>query len=258
MPDGVTVPSAARADALRVGGFVPFTLTDYPDALAAVVFCQGCPWHCGYCHNPHLIAARGDDEREFARILDWLGTRRGLLDAVVFSGGEPTAQAELADAIAAVHALGFKVGLHTGGANPRRLAAVLPQVDWVGIDVKAPQTEYAEVTGVRDSGIPAFASLDLVLASGIAHEVRTTVHPALTPPRRARAARARARRSWRRALGAAAVSRDGLHEPGARFQCAARSRHRVRAACAPAHARARDRGAWLRLAFVRSRLSFFS
>jgi pyruvate formate lyase activating enzyme len=182
MPDGVNLPPAARADALRVGGFVPFTLTDYPDTLAAVVFCQGCTWHCGYCHNPHLIAARGDDEREFARILDWLGTRRGLLDAVVFSGGEPTAQAELADAIAVVHALGFKVGLHTGGANPRRLAALLPQVDWVGIDVKAPQTEYAAVTGVRDSGIPAFASLDLVFASGVAHEVRTTVHPALTPP----------------------------------------------------------------------------
>jgi len=182
MPDGVNLPQTTRADALCVGGFVPFTLTDYPDALAAVVFCQGCPWHCGYCHNPHLIAPRGDDEREFARILDWLGTRRGLLDAVVFSGGEPTAQAGLADAIAAVQALAFKVGLHTGGANPRRLATVLPQVDWVGIDVKAPQAEYARVTGAPDSGIPAFASLDLVLASGIAYEVRTTVHPALTPP----------------------------------------------------------------------------
>jgi pyruvate formate lyase activating enzyme len=182
MPDGAAVPKAARADALRVGGFVPFTLTDYPNALAAVVFCQGCPWRCGYCHNPHLIAARGADEREFARILDWLGTRRGLLDAVVFSGGEPAAQAELAAAIAAVHALGFKVGLHTGGAYPRRLADALSHVDWVGFDVKAPHAGYAGVTGVPDSGVSALASLDLVLASGIAHEVRTTVHPALTPP----------------------------------------------------------------------------
>jgi pyruvate formate lyase activating enzyme len=182
MPDGAAVPQAPRTEALRVGGFVPFTLTDYPEALAAVVFCQGCPWRCAYCHNPHLIAARGDDEREFARILDWLGTRRGLLDAVVFSGGEPTAQAGLADAIAAVHALGFKVGLHTGGANPRRLAAVLPQVDWVGLDVKAPQGAYAGVTGVADSGFSALASLELVLASDRAHEVRSTVHPALTPP----------------------------------------------------------------------------
>jgi pyruvate formate lyase activating enzyme len=182
MSEGVTLPSAARADALRVGGFVPFTLTDYPGALVAVVFCQGCPWRCGYCHNSHLIAARGDDEREFARMLDWLGTRRGLLDAVVFSGGEPTAQAELPAAIAAVRTLGFKVGLHTGGAFARRLAELLPLVDWVGIDVKAPRVEYETVTSVANSGAPAFASLDLVLASGVAHEVRTTVHPALTPP----------------------------------------------------------------------------
>jgi pyruvate formate lyase activating enzyme len=180
--DVVTPSCAARAEALRVGGFVPFTLTDYPGALAAVVFCQGCPWRCGYCHNPHLIAPRGGDEREFARIVDWLGTRRGLLDAVVFSGGEPTAQAELPVAIAAVRALGFKVGLHTGGAYPRRLADVLPHVDWVGFDVKAPRGEYRDVTDVADSGAPAFASLDLLLASGVAHEVRTTVHPALSPP----------------------------------------------------------------------------
>jgi pyruvate formate lyase activating enzyme len=182
MSDAVTLPSAAPADTLRVGGFVPFTLTDYPGALAAVVFCQGCPWRCGYCHNPHLIAARGDDERDFARIIDWLGTRRGLLDAVVFSGGEPTAQPEIGAAIEAVRALGFKVGLHTGGAYPRRLAELVPLVDWVGLDVKAPCGEYATVTGVADSGAAALASLDLVLASGVAHEVRTTVHPALTPP----------------------------------------------------------------------------
>jgi len=182
MQDVAALPDAVRAGSLRVGGFVPFTSTDYPDALAAVVFCQGCPWRCGYCHNPHLIPAHGGDERDFPRILDWLGTRRGLLDAVVFSGGEPTAQAELAEAITEVRALGFAIGLHTGGAFPRRLAQVLAQIDWVGIDVKAPLADYANLTGVATSGIAALASLDLVLRSQVAHEVRTTVHPALTPP----------------------------------------------------------------------------
>jgi pyruvate formate lyase activating enzyme len=167
---------------LRVGGFVPFTSTDYPDALAAVVFCQGCPWRCGYCHNPHLIPPRGDDERDFGRILAWLATRKGLLDAVVFSGGEPTLHAGLGAAIDAVRALGFDIGLHTSGAYPRRLARVLPKVEWVGIDVKAPVADYATITGVPGSGLTALASLDLVRSAGIAHEVRTTVHPALTPP----------------------------------------------------------------------------
>lgn len=201
MPDGARdVPSAACGSALRVGGFVPFTTTDYPGALAAVVFCQGCPWRCGYCHNPHLIPAHGDDEREFARIVDWLKTRAGLLDAVVFSGGEPTAQAGLVDAIAIIRAPGFKIGLHTGGAYPRRLAQVLPLVDWVGFDVKAPFAEYHAITGVRGTGFAALASLDVVIASGVAHEVRTTVHPSLTPPdaldRIARELGARDIRKW--------------------------------------------------------------
>ena len=167
---------------IRVGGFQPFSATDYPGKLAAVVFCQGCPWRCGYCHNPELIPARGGDERDFARILDWLGSRRGLLDAVVFSGGEPTAQAGLESAITAVRAGGFAIGLHTSGAYPRRLAKILPGVNWVGLDIKAPIAAYDEVTGTPASGAPAFASLELVLAAGVPFEVRTTVHPAVTPP----------------------------------------------------------------------------
>jgi pyruvate formate lyase activating enzyme len=186
MPDGTSGPPTASATTaaptLRVGGFEPFTMTDYPDSLAAVIFCQGCPWRCGYCHNPHLIAARGDDEREFGRILTWLASRRGLLDAVVFSGGEPTAQPELPAALDAVRKLGFRVGLHTSGAYPRRLAQVLPKLDWVGVDVKASVAHYATVTGVPGTGSCAFESLDLLRNAGIAYEVRTTVHPLLTPP----------------------------------------------------------------------------
>lgn len=161
---------------------MPFTATDYPEALAAVVFCQGCPWQCTYCHNPHLRPARGEAEHDFAAILAQLAGRRGLLDAVVFSGGEPTAQAALDDAIDHVRALGFAVGLHTGGAYPRRLAQVLPRVNWVGLDVKAPAAQYATVTGVPGSGRAALASLDLVLAAGVGYEVRTTIHPDVTPP----------------------------------------------------------------------------
>jgi len=167
---------------LHVGGFVPFTSTDFPDALSAVVFCQGCPWRCGYCHNPHLIPARGEDEHDFAAILQWLASRRGLLDAVVFSGGEPTAQAALPEAMAEVRRLGFLVGLHTSGAYPRRLADMLACTDWVGLDVKAPHGGYEAVTGVAGCDDAPLASLDLIRAHGVAFEVRTTVHPALLPP----------------------------------------------------------------------------
>jgi pyruvate formate lyase activating enzyme len=155
---------------------VPFTTTDYPGHLSAVVFCQGCPWRCGYCHNPHLLPARGKHELEWHRVAAFLETRRGLLDAVVFSGGEPTSQeAALAAAMREAKRLGFKVGLHTAGIYPRHLAAVLPLVDWVGMDVKAPFGAYERVTGVAKSGLRAHESARLVIESGVAHEFRTTV-----------------------------------------------------------------------------------
>jgi pyruvate formate lyase activating enzyme len=183
MTDGQDPHGAAVAPpAFRIGGLVPFTTTDYPGKLAAVVFAQGCPWRCGYCHNPHLLAARGADEVDWAAVLSWLDTRRGLLDGVVFSGGEPTAQAGLPEAMRSVRAKGFAVGLHTGGIYPRRLAEIVGRCDWVGLDIKAPIAAYAGVTGVASSGPAAFASLDLLQRAGVTLEVRTTVHPLLTPP----------------------------------------------------------------------------
>ncbi|HEX6005079.1 MAG TPA: radical SAM protein, partial [Burkholderiales bacterium] len=78
-----------------MGGLVALSTTDYPDHLAAVVFGQGCPWRCGYCHNPHLLPKRGVARIAWRDVLAFLERRRGLLDAVVFSGGEPTLQAAL-------------------------------------------------------------------------------------------------------------------------------------------------------------------
>ncbi|MBI4189287.1 MAG: anaerobic ribonucleoside-triphosphate reductase activating protein [Betaproteobacteria bacterium] len=164
---------------LCIGGLTPLSLSDWPGQLAAVVFCQGCPWRCGYCHNPHLIAPRAATSFEWQDVLAFLERRRGLLDAVVFSGGEPLLQAGIAHALQEVRALGFRIGLHTAGAYPRRLAALLPSVDWVAMDIKAPFADYAATTGVADSGAPARESVRLILASGVRYEFRTTVHPDL-------------------------------------------------------------------------------
>ncbi len=164
------------SDALRVGGLVPLTTLDFPDHLACVLFCQGCGWRCRYCHNPQLIPARGEQEKAWADILAFLEQRVGLLDAVVFSGGEPTLQAALPEAIAQVRALGFKVGLHSAGIKPKRFAKVLPLVDWVGFDIKAAPEYSTAITGVDGSGAANWHSLDMLLRSGVAHEVRTTVH----------------------------------------------------------------------------------
>lgn len=168
--------------ALTIGGLTPLTTTDYPEQLAAVVFCQGCPWNCRYCHNGHLIPRRSEQGIPWFEVRQFLERRRGLLDAVVFSGGEPTLQAGLADAMGEARSLGFKIGLHTAGPRPDRLAAVLPLVDWVGMDIKAPFERYDRITQTRGSGERARESAALLLGSGVDCEFRTTVHPALTSP----------------------------------------------------------------------------
>ena len=169
----------SNAAGLRLGGWTPLSTTDYPGRLSAVLFCQGCPWSCVYCHNPHLIPADAPPQREWSAILEFLRRRDGLLDAIVFSGGEPTLQPGLADAMREVRRLRFRIGLHTAGAYPERLAEVLPLVDWVGFDVKAPFERYDRINGVPGSGAKARESLRLLIESGVDHECRTTVHPSL-------------------------------------------------------------------------------
>lgn len=163
---------------LRIGGLARLSSCDWPGQLVATVFTQGCPWDCPYCHNPHLIAA-GEGATPWSEVAGFLAKRVGLLDGVVFSGGEPTAQAALPEAVRAVRELGFPVGLHTGGALPERFQAVLGELAWVGFDVKAPFPDYERVTRVPGSGERAWASLQTLVASGVPFEVRTTVHPDL-------------------------------------------------------------------------------
>ncbi|RJG27909.1 anaerobic ribonucleoside-triphosphate reductase activating protein [Massilia cavernae] len=167
-----------KAEALRIGGLIPFTATDFPGKFAAAVFIQGCPWRCGYCHNPHL-QPRKRGPLHWRNVTELLGRRAGLLDGVVFSGGEPTIDPALPDAMAEVRAMGLAVGLHTACIYPRRLEAVLPLVDWVGFDIKAPFKAYRKITGIPDSGDPARSCMEAIVASGVAHECRTTLHPAL-------------------------------------------------------------------------------
>ena len=171
-----------HASSLEVGGLTPLTTVDYPGELAAVVFLQGCPWRCGYCHNPELMTRRGNPALAWPRVIEFLERRRGLLDAVVFSGGEPTLHRGLGDALRQVRSLGFKTGLHTAGAYPDRLRELLPLLDWVGMDIKSPCAQYPAITGVRGSGRRAWASIELLLDSGLECEFRTTLHPNLLNP----------------------------------------------------------------------------
>jgi pyruvate formate lyase activating enzyme len=171
---------------LAVGGLVPFSTVDYPGVLAAVVFCQGGPGRCAYGHNPQLRpAAAASAGKPWREVADWLESRRGLLDAVVFSGGEPLLQRALPDAMRQVRVLGFGVGLHTTGTHLGRFIEALPFADWVGFDVKAPFDRYARVTGPK-SGAMSRRSLLHLLACGRPCEIRCTVDESLLSPDDAR------------------------------------------------------------------------
>ena len=176
-----TLASVKPRETLSIGGITRFSATDYPDHFSAVIFLEGCPWRCVYCHNTHLQLRTKQTQFKWAEVRQWLGQRKGLIDAVVFSGGEPCADPGLSKAIREVKALGFKVGLHTAGIYPRRLMRVLPLLDWVGFDIKAPFGHYDSITGIARSGDPAQLSAQAILAQGVAYEFRTTLHSTLLP-----------------------------------------------------------------------------
>ncbi|MDO4243601.1 MAG: anaerobic ribonucleoside-triphosphate reductase activating protein [Actinomyces sp.] len=200
----VAGPLSRPADDLVIAGLVPLSTVDWPDRLAASVFCQGCPWSCFYCHNRALIPTRVPGLVDWWEVRDLLARRRGLLDGVVFTGGEALRQDALADAAAEVKEMGFDVGLHTAGCYPGRLGDMVRRglVDWVGLDLKALPEHYEAVVGAP-GGAKAWQALGVLVDAqargGPAFEVRTTVVPgdvtaadALAVARRAQAAGARA------------------------------------------------------------------
>lgn len=161
-----------------VGGVEKFSAVDFPGVLTAVVFMQGCPWMCPFCHNASIRSILKENDFSWDLFVDFLKSRVGKLDAVTFSGGEPLVQDGLYGAIKQVKDLGFKIGLHTGGYRPEHLAKVLPLVDWVGLDIKAPfdVDHYQKITGV-DHLKRVEQSLSLLLESNVAFECRTTCDP---------------------------------------------------------------------------------
>ena len=162
-----------------IGGLTPFTSIDYPGQLSAVLFLQGCPWRCIYCHNESLLCRDCDSPYRWDAVCDFLQRRIGLIDAVVFSGGEPTLQSGLEQAIRRIRNLGFKIGLHSAGIYPERLKKILPLLDWIGLDIKSTVEQYDQITGVPGSGERAWLSAQLVSESGVDYEIRTTLHPLL-------------------------------------------------------------------------------
>jgi len=162
---------------IQIGGLVSFTTIDFPGKLAAVLFLVGCPFHCVYCSNEHLIPL-GEGEYDADKVFNWLKSRVGKLEAVVFSGGEALMQADATiEYMKRVHDLGFAIGLHTNGFYPELLKKVSDIVDWIGLDFKATKQKYKDLTGLDIAYERMIESLKYWMTTGHGIEVRTTCDP---------------------------------------------------------------------------------
>lgn len=162
---------------MLLGGFEPFTVSDFPGHPAAVVFTQGCNFRCPFCHNGGLLEAEPTGELlEEEEFLAFLAKRRGLLSGVVISGGEPCLQPDLAAFCRRLKEMGFNVKLDTNGSRPRVIAELLAQgvVDYIAMDVKAPLERYRQLTGGAGNPATISAAIALIAAGKVAHHFRTT------------------------------------------------------------------------------------
>ena len=163
---------------MNVGGFQRFSLIDYPGKICAIVFTQGCNFRCPYCHNPELVDlekfSKSISEKE---IFSFLEKRKGKLDAVSITGGEPTLQKELIEFLKKIKNMGYLVKLDSNGTHPEIIEKIIKEglVDYLAMDVKAPLEKYNKVTGVDVDISKIKKSIDLIMNSSLDYEFRTTV-----------------------------------------------------------------------------------
>ena len=162
---------------MKIVGIQKLTLLDYPGKVACTVFLGGCNFRCLYCHNAELL---GDAEPVMtaAELLAFLGKRRGILDGVCITGGEPTLHPDLPELIRSIRALGFAVKLDTNGYRPETLEALLREglLDYVAMDLKNGPEDYGETVGLAGVELENIGrSIRHLLDSGTEFELRTTV-----------------------------------------------------------------------------------
>ena len=168
---------------MLIASYLPTTFCDYPGKVAAIIFTRGCNFRCPWCHNKHLIDFTDVSCFDAAAIIAEVSERcrAGMLDGLVITGGEPTAQADLLDFLRECKAAGIPVKLDTNGSRPDVLRACFAEglVAFVAMDVKAPLGKYDLLCGVAVDVGAIRKSIALIAASGVPHQFRTTVVPEL-------------------------------------------------------------------------------
>jgi len=168
---------------MTIGGLQKFSLIDYPGKTTAIIFTVGCNFRCRYCNNPELVIPEEyKKEIPISEIYNFLESRRGKLDAVCITGGEPTQHSDLPEMINKIKKMGFLVKLDSNGSRPEVLDDFIKKdmVDYIAMDVKAPLEDYLKIMGWWVSPEKLKKSINLIMSSGIEYEFRTTVAKSIT------------------------------------------------------------------------------
>jgi pyruvate formate lyase activating enzyme len=168
---------------MKIAGWQKVSMVDYPGKIATVLFTPGCNFNCYYCHNRELIhptdSLIGMDEEE---VLSYIYKRKGMIDALVLSGGEPTLQKGLAEFIEKAKSTGILIKLDTNGSRPDVIKDLLDRrlLDFVAMDIKAPFHKLMQIIGISADQSKINESIRIIMDQAPDYEFRTTVSPDLT------------------------------------------------------------------------------
>ena len=168
---------------MKIAGFVKNSFVDYRGKVASVVFTPYCNLNCYFCHNSHLLTGY-DEENMISHeyVFDFLKSRKGLIEALVISGGEPLINEDIAQFLKTVKNMGYYTKLDTNGTFPEKLTELLEMniLDFVAMDIKAPFKKYTEITGININTEKIKKSISILMESNIEKEFRTTFVPVLS------------------------------------------------------------------------------
>ncbi|HEN21289.1 MAG TPA: anaerobic ribonucleoside-triphosphate reductase activating protein [Desulfobacteraceae bacterium] len=159
------------------GGIVKNSLIDYPGKISCVLFVSGCNFECPYCHNPGLVKGKGQsDVLSEDNAVDFLESRKGFLDGVVISGGEPTLKSDLSSFCERVKNLGYPVKLDTNGSRPQAIKELVDRglVDYIAMDIKTDPNRYSPFITANCNPDAILSSINIIMESGFPYEFRTT------------------------------------------------------------------------------------
>lgn len=163
---------------MKISGFQKMTLLDFPGKVASTLFTFGCNLRCPFCHNASLVLGGATEEHTEEEILSYLEKRKGLLDGVCITGGEPLLQPDITDFIKKIKALGYAIKLDTNGCFPEKLKELVNSglVDYVAMDIKNCLSKYGETVGIKNfDTTPIKESIDFLINGNLDFEFRTTV-----------------------------------------------------------------------------------